>query len=93
MLGFQNGSQIDDFGVPGGSKRPPGGVRGGSWHQVALGSGSGSGLANFGPLLGGVLGPMLGPWRPTWGPEGAPDRAQEAPKRVPRGVLGASWRK
>ena len=70
-LGFQNDSQIDDLGVPGGSGRGPrapkstpkggpGGVREGAWLQVALGWVSGAGFARFGaPLGGGVPGPML----------------------------------
>ena len=70
-LGFQNDSQIDDLGVPGGSGRGPrapkstskggpGGVREGSWLQVALGWVSGAGFARFGVPLGG------GSWGQCW---------------------------
>ena len=72
-LGFQNDSQIDDLGVPGGSGRGPrapkstpkggpGGVREGSWLQVALGWVSGAGFARFGVPLGGGPGAHVGPF-------------------------------
>ena len=73
-LGFQNGSQSDDLGVPGRSGRGPrapkstpkggpGGVRGGSWRifprSPVRSPCSKQKLAHLGPLLGRVLGPML----------------------------------